>query len=426
MARTDRRSILVYAHWLGLSDPIYMGNLYALPSRGSEIFSFQYDENWLRSSHARNLDPSLQLDKGIQFPQQTDRNFSVFLDSSPDRWGRTLMDRREAQLARQEGRKIKKLLESDYLLGVYDEHRSGGLRFRLTPDGDFLDDNKKLASPPWSSLRELERASLELEKEDAVENPNYPNWLQMLIAPGSSLGGSRPKASVIDNNNHLWIAKFPSLNDKYDISAWEMLVNNLAQKTGVIAAQASLKKFNSRHHTFLSKRFDRTGHGERIHYASAITLLQRKDGDDATAGASYLELAGFLQQYGSQPQKDLEQLWRRIIFFICVSNTDDHLRNHGFILQSDGWLLSPAYDINPAPTGDGLTLNINEKDNSQDIGLALEVAEYFRLKRSRAKEIIYEVITLVKTWRKEARLLKITTSEQDYMEHAFRIAEQYK
>lgn len=426
MVRTDRLAILVYAHWLGLPDPIYMGTLSAIPSRGSEIFSFQYDENWLQSSHVCSLDPSLQLYEGIQYPRQTDQNFSVFLDSSPDRWGRALMDRREIQLAREEGRTIKNLLESDYLLGVYDQHRIGGLRFRLTSDGNFLDNNKKLASPPWSSLSQLEQASLELEKEDAIKNPNYSNWLKMLIAPGSSLGGSRPKASVIDNNNHLWIAKFPSLNDKYDIGAWEMLVNNLAQRAGVIAAQANLRKFNSSHHTFLSKRFDRTDHGERIHYASAITLLQRKDGDDATEGASYLELAGFLQQYGCQPQKDLEQLWRRLIFFICVSNIDDHLRNHSFMLRSDGWILSPAYDINPVPTGNGLTLNINDSDNSQDIGLAFDVAEYFRLKSVRAKEIICEVVSVVKTWREEAAALKISTLEQNFMEHAFRIAEQYK
>jgi serine/threonine-protein kinase HipA len=332
------------------------------------------------------------------------------------------MDRREAQLARQEGREECQLLESDYLLGVYDEYRIGALRFRTSSKGEFLDNNKELASPPWASLRKLEHASLELEKENAINNPNYSKWLQMLMAPGSSLGGARPKASVIDGNRHLWIAKFPSAHDTYDIGAWEMVANNLAQRAGIVTAQAALRKFNVRHHTFLSKRFDRTG-SERIHYASAITLLQHTDGDDATSGASYLELAEFLIQLGSQVSRDLEELWRRIIFFICISNVDDHLKNHGFILRPDGWALSPAYDINPVASGNGLTLNISENDNSQDLTLALEVAEYFRLKRDRANNIISEVVDVVRQWRQEADTLGISVSEQDRMARAFRIVD---
>ncbi|MBA2654365.1 MAG: type II toxin-antitoxin system HipA family toxin [Gammaproteobacteria bacterium] len=424
MTKTKRRDIEVYAHWVGLSEPTFMGILYATPSRGEEVFSFEYDENWLRSDQAHNLDPSLQLYSGIQYAPQN-QNFSVFLDSSPDRWGRTLMDRREAQLARQEGRINRNLLESDYLLGVYDEHRIGGLRFRTSRGDDFLDNNKELASPPWTSLRELEQASWELEKEDAVNNSNYSKWLQMLITPGSSLGGARPKASVIDEDKHLWIAKFPSSHDDIDIGVWEMVVNNLAQRAGIITAQATLRRFNGSHHTFLSKRFDRTGRGERIHYASALTLLQRRDGHDAALGASYLELAEFLIQNGSHAKKDLEQLWRRIIFFICISNTDDHLRNHSFILQPDGWVLSPAYDINPVASGNGLKLNINETDNSQDIKLALEVSEYFRLKTDQAGKIVSEVIRVVKQWRQEASMLKVSTSQQDRMARAFRIADEF-
>jgi serine/threonine-protein kinase HipA len=403
-----------------------MGVLNATPGRGKEIFSFEYNHDWLRHNKASHLDPSLQLFQGTQYAPQGQENFGIFLDSSPDRWGRFLMNRREAQLAREEQRKERTLLESDYLLGVYDEHRIGALRFRTDPQGPFLDNNTKQASPPWTSLRELEHASLELEKDDAEKNPGYSKWLQMLIAPGGSLGGTRPKASVVDEKKHLWIAKFPSGNDESDIGAWEMLVYKLAQRAKIIMAEAKLQKFSSRHHTFLSKRFDRTQSGERIHFASAMTLLMRSDGDDASHGVSYLELAEFIRRKGAQYALDLEQLWRRIVFYICISNVDDHLRNHGFILQQNGWILSPAFDINPVASGNGLKLNISEKDNSQDLELAKEVAKYFEVDSDRANKIIHEVVTVVKKWRNEASALGISAREQDRMARAFRIVESQK
>ena len=279
------------------------------------------------------------------------------------------------------------------------------------------------ASPPWTSLRELEYASLALEKDDSELNPDYSKWLLMLMAPGGSLGGARPKASVVDEHNHLWIAKFPSGNDEYDMGAWEMVVYKLAQRAQINIAAAKAEKFNSPHHTYLSKRFDRTHSGERIHFASAMTLLQRSDGEDAASGASYLELAEFIIQHGSQSADDLEKLWRRIIFFICISNVDDHLRNHGFILQPHGWTLSPAFDINPVASGNGLKLNISETDNSQDLALAKEVAEYFRIKPKKADNIIQEVVLAVKEWRTEAKALNITIREQNRMARAFRIAD---
>lgn len=424
MNKTAQRNIDVYAHWQGLAQPALMGFLYATISRGKEIFSFVYNDEWLNNKVAP-LDPTLQLLQGIQYVPSGQENFGVFLDSAPDRWGRLLMDRREALQARKEQRKERKLLESDYLLGVYDEHRMGALRFRASSNGLFLDNNKLFASPPWTSLRELEHASLELEKDNAEKDPNYSQWLQMLMAPGSSLGGGRPKASVIDNHKHLWIAKFPSSDDGDDIGAWEMVVHNLAKKAGIVVAPALLQKFNVRHRTFLTKRFDRTDNGERLHFASAMTLLQRKDGDDAASGASYLELAKFIVQASKQVTLDLEQLWRRIVFFICVSNVDDHLRNHGFILHSDGWILAPAYDMNPIVYGNGLKLNISETDNAQDLNLALEVAEYFRLKPQQANEIIQEVTCVVKKWRHEADALEISPRDQDRMAPAFRIAENF-
>jgi serine/threonine-protein kinase HipA len=423
MNKTKQRNIEVHTQWMGQTHSNFIGILYATPSRSKEIFSFVYNESWLASSHSRALDPSLQLYKGLQYTPHGQDNFGIFLDSSPDRWGRFLMDRREAQLAREQGRKESSLLESDYLLGVYDEHRMGALRFRTDPQGPFLDNNKRLATPPHTFLRELEHASLELEKEDVENNPGYSKWLEMLIMPGSSLGGARPKASVVDEQKHLWIAKFPSGNDKINIGAWEMVLHNLSKQAQIDTAQAELRKFTSPHHTFLSKRFDRSTEGERIHFVSAMTLLQRIDGDDATKGASYLELAEFIIQQGAQPTQDLEQLWRRIVFFICVSNVDDHLRNHGFLLAPHGWVLAPAYDVNPVASGNGLKLNISESDNSQDLDLAKEVAPYFRLNSERASKIIQEMTQVVKRWRKEASSLGITVREQDKMARAFRIAD---
>lgn len=423
MNKISRQRIEVYAHWVGLSEPTLMGTLHATPSRGKEIFSFEYNSDWLRNNQAHALDPSLQLLQGIQYAPQHQENFGIFLDSSPDRWGRFLMNRREAQLAREVEREEQKLLESDYLLGVYDEYRMGALRFSTHPEGPFLHNNKRLAAPPWTSLREIEHASLELEKDDAEKNPSYSKWLKMLIAPGGSLGGARPKASVVDAHNHLWIAKFPSGNDENNIGAWEMVIYKLAQRAQITIAEAKVEKFNSRYHTFLTKRFDRNDLGERIHFASAMTLLQRSDGDDASNGASYLELAEFIMRQGAQPAQDLEQLWRRIVFYICVSNVDDHLRNHGFIFQPpNGWILSPAFDINPVASGDGLKLNISESDNAQDLDLAREVAGYFRIKSDRADKIIQEVIAAVKGWRDEATSLGISSREQDHMTRAFRIA----
>lgn len=423
MNKSKQRQIEVHAHWVGLDEPTLVGILHATPLRGKEIFSFEYDHEWLNSGYAQAIDPALQLYQGQWHAPTTQDNFGVFLDSSPDRWGRFLMNRREAQLAREEKRNERKLMESDYLLGVFDEHRMGALRFRTDPDGLFLDNNKELASPPWTSLRELEHASLEIEKDDAEKNPGYSKWLKMLIAPGGSLGGARPKAGVVDELKHLWIAKFPNGNDEFDVGAWEMVAYKLAKRAGIDMSEAKIEKFNSRHHTFISKRFDRTSNGERIHFTSAMTLLQRTDGDDPSKGASYLELAQFIAKQGVQPDQDLEQLWRRIVFYICISNVDDHLRNHGFILQPNGWTLSPAFDINPVPSGEGLKLNISESDNAQDLELAKDVARYFRIKPDRTEKIIDEVISAVKTWKKEATNIGISLAEQDRMKRAFRIAD---
>jgi serine/threonine-protein kinase HipA len=382
------------------------------------VFAFEYDADWLRIAPAVELDPRLQPTPGPQYGPPERDSFGVFLDAAPDRWGRALMRRREAQLAREAKRAERRLTELDYLLGVFDGHRMGGLRFRIG-SGPFLDDNAELASPPWTSLRELEQASLALERDGVERDRRYRRWLQMLLAPGRSLGGARPKASVVDPKRHLWLAKFPSASDEHDVGGWEWVVHQLANRAGVVTADARRAKYASRHHTFLTRRFDRGAHGARIHFASAMTMLDRQDGED---GASYLEIAEFLQRQGARTAQDLEQLWRRVAFFVCVSNVDDHLRNHGFLLGPDGWRLAPAYDMNPNPVGDGLHLNISETDNAQDLELVRTVAGGFRVTARRAGQVLDEVIAAVRGWRTIAKAARLSRAEQDRMAHAFRVA----
>ena len=414
-----KRNIQVYAHWRGLENPTLMGILSSERLKGKEIFSFSYAKEWLDSGFAQYIDPALQLYTGPQYLDDTKDNFGIFLDSSPDRWGRLLMRRREAAMARAEKRKENTFFETDYLLGVFDGHRMGGIRFKTDPTGAFLNDNAAMASPPWTSLKELEYASLQLEKDDAVNDPDYLKWLNMLVAPGSSLGGARPKASVLDSKQHLWIAKFPSNNDGKDIGGWEMVVNELAIKAGLNVAEGTARQFSKKQHTFLTKRFDRTNTGERIHFASAMTLLGLNDGNDHTEGISYLHLAEFLMRSGANVTADLEELWRRIVFNICVSNTDDHLRNHGFLLTDNGWILSPAFDINPVEHGTGLQLNISLTDNALDLDIALAVAREFRVKKDRANEIIGLVKVSVSKWRLVAEKNKLPKAEQELLANAF-------
>ncbi len=420
----EQRQIEVVADWLGLGGPTLMGHLTATPARGKQVFAFEYAKEWLSSDSLQQLDPSLTLYQGPQYPARNRDSSGVFLDSAPDRWGRVLMRRREAQLARAAGRAEARLLESDYLLGVHDGHRMGALRFRV--DGRFLDDNDQLASPPWTSLRELEHASLQLEQDGAEDDADYGRWLRMLIAPGGSLGGARPKASVRDAAGGLWIAKFPSRSDEADVGAWEQVTHDLAERAGVVVAEAKLQRFGSPggsgHRTFLSRRFDRRDSGGRLHFASAMTLLDRVDWQGAEHGVSYLELAALLMHRGSATSSDLEQLWRRIVFSICVSNTDDHLRNHGFMLSPTGWSLAPAYDLNPNPHGAGLSLNISETDNAQDLELALSVASLFRVAHARAQSIVSEVTSATNQWRAVAAAHGLSRAAQDRMQRAFRVA----
>ena len=415
----SRVVVEAYASWVPIEKPMKIGQLtFAETTRGG-VFSFAYDKHFLKSKYCLQIDPLLTLHSGELYNDSPDRNFRAFLDSSPDRWGRILMQRR-AVIEHQKGiRASSRLTELDYLLGVHDAYRMGGIRFKTTESANFLDDNDELSAPPIASLRELEYAAIKIEQDEYIDSDEYYRWLNMLIAPGSSLGGARPKSCVKDADNNLWIAKFPNSNDTFDVGAWEMVCHELALAAGVDMFPCSLQKFSSEHHTFLTQRFDRDG-VKRIHFSSAMTQLQYYDGEDSS-GASYLEIAEFLSHSGSQTKADLTQLWRRIVFNIAVSNTDDHLRNHGFLLTSKGWKLSPAYDLNPTVGKQGLHLNITDTANALDYSLAFEVIDFFRLSQSEATHIYDDVLNAVKNWQKVATKLGISRSEQLMKQAAFNI-----
>ncbi len=420
--KKNELKIWVYADWQFLEETQLIGFLTAQRVRGKEIFSFEYAEAWInRQNPIFFLDPHLGFYKGKQYLPEEKNNFGIFFDSSPDRWGRLLMRRREALHAKEEGRDKHTLFETDFLLGVFDGHRMGAVRFKLGEDGPFMNDQKKMATPPWTSLRELEHASLQLERDDAINDPEYAQWLSVLIDPGSSLGGARPKASVIDEKGHLWIAKFPSSGDEKNTGAWEMVLHELAKACGIHVSEARLQKFSGKHHTFLSKRFDRTNDQRRIHFASAMTLLGLQDGADHAEGVGYLDLVGFIMQHCPAAKEDLEQLWRRMLFNVLVSNTDDHMRNHGFILTDTGWRLSPAYDMNPNEMGNGLTLNISENSNAIDISLAVETAYLYQLKSEKAESILKEMHQEISNWRAVAKKFGISNSEIEQTKRAFRL-----
>lgn len=405
------REIYVYEAWQQ-DEPALVGTLFVDVSNGKEIFSFEYDRQWL-TQYTQSYDPDLQLYQGRQYLNNDKPIFGCFADASPDRWGRMLMQRRESIYAKQEKRHPKKLLESDFLLGVYDTARIGSLRFRNSSDGDFLANDEQLAIPPWVELGKLEQASFAFENGDLG---NEEQWFNMLIAPGSSLGGARPKATVQDEQGNLWIAKFPSKHDEYDSGAWEMVVHDLAVKVGLNVPKAKLEKFSETGSTFLVRRFDREN-AKRLHFASAMTLLGRMDGD---TGTSYLDMVKFITSHGSRVEQDLVELWKRIAFSMLVGNTDDHLRNHGFLLEGNGWCLSPIFDVNPVPYGDNLGLMVDSVSSLIDKELLLSTVGYYGLTKKKGQELLQEMGSIVSdNWQKLAKRYGINRNSILYMESAF-------
>lgn len=410
-----KTDIFVYAHWIGMNEAKCIGVLTAQQAKARKSFSFEYDKEWIASKEQLLLDPDIAWYSGKQHPNGKE-NFGVFMDSMPDTWGRRLMERRAAQEAREKGIVAANLYDIDFLLGVYDQSRMGALRFKLDPEGPFLDNNNAYPTPHWSNIRELQHAAevIDSNKESKVAK----KYLAMLMAPGSSLGGARPKANILDDDKHPWIAKFPAHADTIDKAAWEFLAYTLALDAGIEMAESRIEKVSGKYHTFFTKRFDRLN-GERVHFASAMTMTGNNEDTIKDSPASYLDLAEFIQFSGANNEADLQQLWKRIIFNIAVSNTDDHLRNHGFILKEDGWRLSPAYDINPSVDKDGLALNIDSSDNALSFDLAKSVGEFFQVNDLQMDEIINVVIGVTKNWKKVAEQIGISRAEQELIGKAF-------
>jgi len=368
---------IVCAGWMK-GDPV-IGRCFIDRIRGEEVFSFQYDRAWLLNNHYQ-IDPDLEPITGRQYPK-TKKVFGFLEDISPDRWGRRLLDRKELRDAAISNRKNRTLLPSDYLLGVSDFTRTGGIRIKNDED-IYLSSGYSTDIPPITELRRLENAvhSIENKKEDIDE------CLQDLLAPGSSLGGARPKANVKDADGSLWIAKFPSQNDDYDVGAWEMVCHDLACQCGISVPPAKVIKLTNRGTTFLTKRFDRGPCGERHHYSSAMTMLGKND--NSAEKSSYLDIVSVLGNIGADFKNDVRQLYQRMVFNICVGNTDDHLRNHGFILTEKGWRLSPGFDINPSLYATEQSLMIDFSDSSKSLELALSVSEFFNYDSGEALDMI--------------------------------------
>ena len=409
----NENELLVYSDWM--DEPRLIGTLYSSSLRGKQIYSFEYSKQWITDFQNIILDPDLYNGPGRQYVPEEKKIFGFLSDCLPDRWGRKLLKRKEEIIAAKERRNLRELTEYDFLTGVNDESRMGGLRFKLNENTDYIAVSDSYNVPPLENIRKLEQASLNFEKTEFTDDKS----LQLLLAPGSSLGGARPKATVKDENNILWIAKFPSKHDEINVGAWEMVVHDLAVMCNLNVPEAKLENFSKTGSTFLTKRFDREG-DRRIHFASAMTLLGKKDGADASAGSSYMEIASIIKTNSATPGKDLLELWRRIVFNMAVSNTDDHLRNHGFVLVKDGWSLSPLYDVNPNIYGDTLSLNVDSDNNLIDFNLALSVAKMYGLSEVRALEELQEIKNVVESnWRKLAQQYGLSRSEIEGMAPAF-------
>jgi len=390
-----------------------VGRLWVTASRGRESATFDYDPEWLRSDERFAVDPALQLFPGPFHTRAGQALFGAVGDSAPDRWGRTLLARDERRRARAEGRAPRALREIDYLLGVTDETRQGALRFTREDGGPFVAESTATAIPPLVDLpRLLSAAGNVLDDRDTDED------LRLLLAPGSSLGGARPKASIRDSDGALSIAKFPARSDEYDIVRWEAVALSLARKAGIAVPDARIEKVLDRA-VLVVRRFDRAN-GHRIPFLSAMSALGAHDRELR----SYLDIADALRPYGAAVAEDLAALWRRIVFNVLVSNTDDHLRNHAFIYTGmDGWRLSPAYDLNPVPTDVKprvLSTAITEDlDVTASLDLALEVAGHFGITGEAARTVCGEVAAAVRGWREEAARHGIGPAEIERMESAF-------
>ena len=410
--------IYVYADFNWLKKVELVGELSMQSIRGKESYSFEFSKDWLKNYGSIQLSDDINNYTGIQYCQQNNEIFGCFADSLPDRWGRTLILRREQILAMEEKRPIRRLTEFDFLTGIDDYTRIGGFRYKIDPTGEFINTSNKLQIPPITEIKELVRASNEIELSEEKNTLPQKKWLFQLIQPGTSLGGARPKATIIDENKHLYIAKFPSRNDLYDVGLWEHLSHLLAKESGLNCSESKVIKAGNKYHTLLSKRFDRTADNKRIHYASAMTMLGLKDGCNANTGNGYLDIVNYIIKNCCNVDFNLKELYRRVAFNISIGNSDDHFRNHGFLLTPQGWTLSPAFDINPSLSKEQ-SLLINSYTAKSDLNILLDSCEEYMLNHNTAKQIIEEVLKGISKWKLLANKINIPQSEQNIFKDRF-------
>ena len=374
----DMDKLYVYADFNWLEKPMLVGELGYESIRGSQSYSFKYSPEWLSRHAGIILSEDIRNYPGIQYTQPGKEIFGCFSDSLPDRWGTTLLKRREQTLAKEEGRPVRNLTSFDMIMGIEDESRMGGVRFSKSPDSQFINTSDRLSVPPIISLRELIAASHAIEEAEEKGLLVDLKWIYQLHKPGTSLGGTRPKANVIDEDGLMKMAKFPSRNDNFEVG--------------------------SQYHTLLSNRFDRTRNGERIHYASALTMLGLKDGDGSEDGYGYLDIVDFIIRNFTDVEKNVRELYRRVAFNICIGNSDDHFLNHGFLLTAKGWTLAPAFDLNPT-VNRYQGIMITRDTNESDLDALLKAAEDYFIPKTEAEEIIKSVKDALKDWPKVAKRL---------------------
>ena len=400
------KRIIVYADFDFLTSPEEIGTLGYEHVRGKDHFVFEYSHEWLKQHGGIVLSGDLMNVPSLQHPRGTDSVFGFVKDSFPDRWGRLLLDRRERLKAQVEGRPVRTLTNYDYLTGIEDFTRMGGIRYKEEDSDGYINVSGKYLVPPIESLCALCDACHEIELSEERNELPEQRWLDQLIDPGTSLGGARPKANVVDNDGKLYVAKFPSKKDLENTELIEHFSHKLAAKAGINVAKTRTIKISKDCDLLLSERFDRTAEGRRIHFASAMSLLGFDDGTGSSTGNGYLDIVDFVLRGCTDVRQNLRELYRRVAFNIMFGNTDDHFRNHGFLLTPKGWTLSPAYDINPW-TKSHQCLLIDAYTEESDINVLLSASENYMLERQEASEIIEEVHAAIKDWRKVATELQM-------------------
>lgn len=404
--------VKVYADLDCLSAPTLVGDLQFEMLRGTPNYHFQYERGWLQKHSTVSLSGDLQNFSGFQHKSKT--IFGCFSDAMPDRWGRRLIEKRERQLAASENRPPRTLTDFDYLSLLDDFSRIGGFRFKTADGHDFLGTEQDFPVPPLAELAQFIQAAHAFERAEIEGGTINDTWLSNLFKQGSSLGGARPKANIIDDKKCLCIAKIPSIHDEYDIALWEHFAHCLAKSVGIKTAKTTLIKLDgTRFHTLLSQRFDRDGE-KRIHFASSLALLGLPDGANADSGNGYLDIVDLVVGSSgmAKPEQALRELYRRVAFNIAIGNHDDHFRNHGFLLTKDGWTFSPAYDLNPT---NSLTQSIliSENSNESSLKYLLDASDHYLIEKAEAQRIINEVRRGVQSWRSVARLCQIPVQEQE-------------